>query len=434
MKRILTLLTASLLIFVTTTIARAVDIQTVVSPKGVKALLVEDYTVPLIALSFAFKGGSTQDAEGREGTANLLTTLLDEGAGDIKSQAFQARLDDIGMKYRFRAGLDDFSGGITTIANLSEESFETLRLMLNEPRFDPEPIERMKASLLNSLRSQQTDPGAIAARAWSKSVFGDHPYARPTQGTVDSVEAIETADLAKYRESVFARDNLVIGVVGAIDAEKLKAVLDSVFGDLPENSALKQVREFAGAAAENVQVDLAVPQTNIRMALPGLKRDDPDFYAAYLANYILGGGSFSSRLYDEVREKRGLAYGVYSYLATYDHAGLVGAGSATRADRAGQTVEVMVSEMERFGNEGPTEEELEKAKKYIIGSYAIGNLDTSNKIAGVLVAIQQADLGLDYITKRKDYLEAVTLDDVRRVSKRLFANKPTIVTVGQKAE
>ena len=149
---------------------------------------------------------------------------------------------------------------------------------------------------------------------------------------------------------------------------------------------------------------------------------------------MLGGGSFNSRLYEEVREKRGLAYGVYSYLGTYDHAGIVGAGSETRADRAQQTVDIILAEIERMATEGPTAEELEKAKKYIRGSYAISNLDTSGKIASVLVAIQQANLGIDYIDRRAEYIDAVTLDDAKRIAAQLFGGDPTVITVGRSVE
>jgi len=425
-----------LLIFTVQPISRAyaVEIQTVVSDKGIKALLVEDYTVPLVALSFAFKGGSTQDSDGRAGTAQLLTNMLDEGAADIESQAFQERLDDNGVNYSFEASLDEFSGSIKTLKSSDNEAYELLRLMINEPRFDEEPIGRMKAARLNRLRAQETDPQAIAGKAFRETVFGGHPYERPAEGTIESLTAITAADLEGYRKRVFARDNLVIGVVGAISPEELKPVLDRIFGKLPEKADLKTVEDLKVKTGERVAVDFNTPQTNIRMALPGIKRDDPDFYAGYLVNYILGGGSFSSRLYNEVREKRGLAYGVYSYLGTYDHAGIVGAGTATSAATTQQAVDLILAEIERMAKEGPTEAELKRAKDYIIGAYAISNLDTSGKIAGVLVAIQTSGLGIDYIDKRRDYLEAVTIDDAKRVAARLLDGEPTVITVGKKVD
>jgi len=415
-------------------LAHAVDIKEITSAGGVKALLVEDYTVPLIAVSFSFTGGSTQDMPDKEGTAKLLTNTLDEGAGDIESQEFQTRLQDNGMSYRFRVGYDDFAGSIKTLRSDRADGFELLRLMLNEPRFDPEPVERMKASRLRGLRSEETNPQQLASKAYRELLFAGHPYSRPGDGTLESMQALKPADLRNYVDRVFARDNLVVGIVGAISEKESMEMLDSVFGALPPKAQLTAVPEMKIKTGEDRHVEFKTPQTNIRLALPGIKRDDDEFFAGYLANYVLGGGSFSSRLYTEVREKRGLAYGVYSYLGTYDHAGLVGAGSATRADRAKQTVDVILTELARMAKEGPSAEELEKAKKYIKGSYAIANLDTSGKITWVLVAIQDADLGIDYIDRRAEYIESVTLEDAKRIAAKLFGGKPSVITVGQSAK
>ncbi|MEE9315278.1 MAG: pitrilysin family protein [Rhizobiaceae bacterium] len=414
--------------------AQAVEIKTVVSAKGITALLVENYTVPLIAVSFSFKGGTTQDKVGKEGSAQLMSNMLDEGAAEIKSQAFQEALDDNGMSYSFTAGLDSFSGGIKTLKDSAPRAFELLSLMLNKPRFDEEPIGRMKATHLNSMRAEETNPQAIAGKAFRKALFKNHLYSRHSTGSPKTMGALTGADLEDYRSRVFARDNLVIGVVGAISAEELKVMLDQVFGDLPEKAKLVDVPEFQVTTGETTHIEFDTPQTNIRLALPGIKRDDPEFYTAYLVNYVLGGGSFSSRLYTEVREKRGLAYGVYSYLGTYDHAGMVGGGTATRSERTDKALEVILAEFKRMAKDGPTAEELEKAKKYIIGSYAISNLDTSNKIASTLVAIQTANLGIDYIDKRAEYIDAVTLEDAKRVAAKLYGGNPTIITVGKKVK
>ena len=423
------LLTLTIMVLAST-FANAVEIQTVTSDKGVKALLVEDYTVPLIALQFSFKGGATQDAEGKEGTAQLLTTLLDEGAGDMDSETIQAKLDDVGLSYSFNAGRDGFSGGMKTLVSEKDEAFSTFALMLNEPRFDADPVKRMKNAALSRLKRNKQNPQALAGKALRESVFGSHPYGRSSRGTIESVESLGADDVRDYHRRVFARDNLVVGVVGAISKDELKTVLDAIFGDLPEKAALSPMPDIAPKTGDNVHVDLGVPQTTIALSLPGIKRDDPDFFTAYLVNYVLGGGSFSSRLYTEIREKRGLAYGAYSYLGTYDSSATIGAGTATSAERANQTVDILFAEIKRMAEEGPTEEELEKAKKYIIGSYAVQNLDTSDKIASVLVAIQEADLGLDYIDRRASLIEKVTIEDAKRVARELFSGKATLVTVG----
>ena len=426
------ILVAVVMVVAMVPVAFAVDIKTVQSEKGITALLVEDYTVPLIAVSYSFRGGTTQDGSGKEGTARLMTNMLDEGAGDITSQAFQEAVDDNGMTYSFNADLDSFSGGIKTLKSEAPRAFELLALMLNQPRFDAEPIERMKASRFNGLRAKETNPRAIMGKAMREALFADHLYSRPGDGTLDTMKAITAEDLEDYRKKVFARDNLVVGVVGAISADELKAVLDQVFGDLEPNAQLTPVPEFAVKTGETKHVDFDTPQTNINIAMPGIKRDHPDFYTGYLVNYVLGGSAFSSRLYTEIREKRGLAYGAYSYMQMYDRAGFIAGGSATRADRSEQTVKLMREEFERIAKEGPTADELEKAKKYITGSYAISNLDTSDKIASVLVAIQQSNLGIDYIDKRADYIASVTIEDARRVAAELFSSKPTVITVGQK--
>ncbi|NRB29979.1 MAG: insulinase family protein [Rhizobiaceae bacterium] len=416
------------------TLAQAVEIKPITSPGGINALLVEDYTVPLISVSYSFKGGSTQDLPGKEGTAKLLTNTLDEGAGEITSQDFQIRLQDNGMGYSFSAGYDSFSGGIKALRSDREDSFELLRLMLNEPRFDEAPVERMKASRLNSLRARQANQQYLTGKAVRETLFDGHPYGRPTDGTIETMGALNGDDLRDYMSRVFARDNLVVGIVGAISEEEAGAMLDKVFGALPAKAQLTEVPEINIETGTKKHIEFDTPQTNIRIALPGIKREDDAFFAGYLANYVLGGGSFNSRLYEEVREKRGLAYGVYSYLGTYDHAGIVGAGSATRADRAQQTVDIILAEIERMATEGPTAEELEKAKKYIRGSYAISNLDTSGKIASVLVAIQQANLGIDYIDRRAEYIDGVTLDDAKRIAAQLFGGDPTVITVGRSVE
>ena len=412
--------------------AFAVDIQTVVSDKGVKALLVEDYTVPLVAVSFSWKGaGATQDAEGREGTAELLTTMMDEGAGERDSQALQEALADNGMNYSFRAGYDAWSGSFKTLVSDLDESVDLMADMLNRPRFDDEPLERMKAGLSNRLRRSETSPGGVMGKALRENVFKDHPYGRPADGTLESVAAITRDDLIDQHKRSLARDNLYVGVVGAISPEELKPILDELFGDLPETAQINEVPGLPEVAGGTVHVPLDVPQTNVRIVQPGIAREDPDFYAAYLVDHVLGGGAFQSRLYNEVREKRGLAYGAYSSLPTYQAGGLAIAQSATRQERIGETIDVMTSQIERMGKEGPTDEELRQAKDFIIGTYAISNLDTSDKIANVLTAIQREGLGEDYIDRRKEIFEAITPEQAKRAAQRLYGNEPLIITVGR---
>ena len=409
--------------------AEAVNIQEVTSPGGITAWLVEDYTVPIVTVNFAFRGGAAQDPAGKAGLANLMSGLLDEGAGELDSVAFQTRLQDLNVDLSFDAGRDAFFGNLRTLKQHQEEAFELLRLALNEPSFDEEPLARVRGQVLSTIRRAETDPSEIAGKAWREVLFGDHPYGRPTEGTLESVAAIGEDDLRAFHGRTLARGNLVLAVVGAIDAETLGRELDRAFGGLPAKAELKPVAEVTPREGVHRHVALAVPQTVIRMGGEGLTRTDPDFIPAYIANHIVGGGSFSSRLYEEIREKRGLAYSVGTGLAAFDHAGAYVAAAATRADAARTAIEVMTDGIERFAAEGPTQEELDKAKSYLIGNYAL-RFDDSRKIARQLISIQLDRLGIDYIDKRNDLVRAATLEDVKRAAERVFGGEPSIITVG----
>lgn len=406
--------------------AGAVDIQRVVSPKGIEAWLVAEHTVPVIAVSFAFDGGSAQDPDGKPGVANMLSGLLDEGAGDLDSRAFQTALDDYSIGLSFDSSRDSFSGSLRTLSAHRDEAVRLARLALTEPRFDPEPVERIRSQIITGIRASERDPGEIASRAMMEAVFGGHPYAAPSEGTPESVAAITADDLDAYRNKILARDNLKVAVVGDIDAAELGPMLDQIFGDLPVKANRTGVPDVAPREAKAIDVPMATPQAIIQVAGNGLKRDDPDFITASVASYILGGGGFSSRLYEEIREKRGLAYSVWLGLIPLDHAGLWMVSTSTRADQADTVVALIEDEVKRFAVEGPTEAELAEAKAYLIGSYPL-RFDTSGAIADQLLAIQLEDLGIDYIDKRNNLIAAVTIDDIRRVSKRLFGGDGRVV-------
>ncbi|MGE0232931.1 MAG: M16 family metallopeptidase [Flavobacteriaceae bacterium] len=412
----------------------ATEIQRVVSPGGIEAWLVEEHTVPLVAMNFAFAGGSSQDPREKLGVANMTSALLDEGAGEMDAQAFQRRAGELALRYDFNAGRDEFFGDIRVVEENIDEGFELVRLALTAPRFDEDAVERIRGQILSSLRDDLSEPNTIAGRAWMAAIYPDHPYGRPQEGTLDSVAAISPADLAAFVKANFARDNLHIAVVGAIDAERLGPLLDRVFGDLPEKAQLTPVADVepADAAFETV-IDTDIAQTVIQFGGPGIDRDDDDFMAGYVLNHILGGGTFTSRLYDEIREKRGLAYSVYTYLYPLEHSALYAGGVATRADRAAQSLSIIREEIARMAKAGPTQEELDKAKAFLKGSYAL-RFDTSSKIAGQVLGIQLDGLGIDYFDRRNDLIDAVTLDDVKRVAERLFgAGAPYVTIVGSKA-
>lgn len=411
--------------------ARAdVDIQRVTSPGGVEAWLVEDYSVPIVAIRFAFKGGSTQDPAGKEGLANLMTGLFDEGAGDLDSDAFQLRLDDAGAEIGFSAGPDRVSGAMRMLAESQDEAFALLRMAIVEPRFDTVPLDRIRGQIVSGIQARALDPAAKSDIAWAEALYDGHPYARREEGTVETLAAITPDDLRAFHARIFARSNLVVSVVGAIDAETLGSRLDELFAGLPAEPSLVPIERADVKLDQQIRVDYDLPQTTLQLAFPGIQRNDPQFFAAYLMNHILGGGTFSSRLFTEVRERRGLAYGIGSSLANREYASALVIGTATRSDRAAETLALIRAEVQRMADEGPTAEELALAKKYVTGAYAINNLDSSSAIARTLIDLQVDKLGIDYIDRRVDLIDAVTLDDVKEAAKRLLTAEPAVMIVG----
>ncbi len=409
--------------------ASAVDIQRVVSPGGIEAWLVESRQVPLIAMRFGFQGGSTQDPEGKAGLAYFVSGMLDEGAGDLKSQEFQERLADDAVKLSFDASRDNFTGSLQTLTKNMDKAFELTRLALNEPRFDAEPIQRIRGQILASLAFDKKDPQKVAAREWYKLAFPDHVYARQIKGTADTVRGLSADDMRAFTKNVFARDTLKVAVVGDIDAKTLGVVLDRVFGGLPAKANLVSIPEAkAPIGPSQLITEMNVPQAVAQFGHSGVKRNDPDFVPAFVMNYILGGGGFSSRLTEEVREKRGLAYSVYSYLLPYRYASVYAGNVATENKSIAKSISVIQKELERMAVDGPSEEDLKNAKQYLTGSYAL-RFDTSSKIAGQLLWIQIEDLGIDYVEKRNSLIEAVTLDDLKRVAKRILQADGLIVSI-----
>lgn len=411
--------------------AAATTIERVVSPSGIEAWLVREPSVPLIAMNFAFRGGASQDPADKPGLATMAAGLLDEGAGDLDSRTFHERLEAKAIELGFTAGRDHFGGSVRTLTENKDEAFDLLRLSLTAPRFEQVDIDRVRNQVLSMLRREAMNPNDIAYKRWWQTAFANHPYGRPMRGTPESVAAIGADDLKTYVRDVFARDTLKISIVGNIDAAAAGALVDKVFGTLPAKALLQPVANAdPQELGRRIIVDVDVPQSVVVIGGSGIARKDPDFMAAYIVNHILGGGSFSSRLYREVREVRGLAYSVYSSLVPLQHAALFMSSTATRTDRAGQTLDVVEKEIRRIADNGPTEDELAKAKSYLLGSYAL-NFDTSSKIAGQLVAIQLDDLGIDYINKRNDLINAVTMADVKRVAKRLLDGGLLVTVVGR---
>ena len=409
----------------------AIEIQEVTSPGGITAWLVEDHTIPFTALEIRFRGGASVEPSDKRGATNLMTALLEEGAGDMDARAFARARDGLAASFRYGVSDDALSVSAQFLTENRDAAVDLLRQSLIQPRFDADAIERVRAQVLSGLRSDEKDPQSIAARRFDALVFGEHPYATSLDGTVETVTALTRDDLLAAHAATMARDRIHVSAVGDITATELGALLDSLLGDLPVTGASMPGPadpEFPGGVTV---VDFPTPQSVVLFGQPGVAQEDPDFFAAFILDHILGGGGFESRLMTEVREKRGLTYGIYTYLADRDHAQTWGGSVASANDRVAEAVEVIRAEWARLQAEGVTAAELENAKTYLTGAYPL-RFDGNGTIANIIVGMQMRGFPIDYAATRNDKVNAVTLADVNRVAREVLDPAAlSFVVVGQ---
>jgi zinc protease len=356
---------------------------------------------------------------------------LDEGAGDLDGKAFHERVENHAIELGFQVGRDYIHGSLRALNEHRDEAFDLLRLALTSPRFDADAIDRLRGQTMATLQRDTTNPNDLASRRWWQTAFPDHPYGREGKGTLESVPRITAADMREYVRRVFARNELKVSIVGDVDAKTAGMLIDRAFGALPAKNDLKPIANATPSGlGRRIVINVDVPQAVVTFGGQGIARQDPEFMAAYIVNHILGGGSFSSRLYREVREKRGLAYGVSDSLVWFRRAAVMLGGTATRADRTADALAVIEQEVKRMAEEGPTPDELAAAKSFLKGSYGL-SLDTSGKIAAQLTQIQIDDLGIDYVQRRSALIDAVTIEDAKRVAKRLYGGGLLVTIAGK---
>lgn len=428
------LLIALLLLVMAPAAARAFAIQDVTSPGGIKAWLVEDKAVPLIAMSFSFGSGSASDPADKSGVANFITGMMDEGAGDLDSKTFQKRRDELGFRLSFDASLDNFEGSFQALTANRDESFDLLRKAVTAPRFAEEPLQRMRQSFLLDIAGKNDDPQQIAYTAWLQQTLPGDPYGRRSTGTAASVGSITAQDLKDAHRRIFNRATLQVAVVGDIDAKTLGPLLDKVFGALPLGEPPQLPPLPAGGQAAQVNViERNIPQSIIVFGHQSIRRDDPQFIAGFVMSEILGGDGFGARLTTEIREKRGLTYGVGAGLSPLRRAGLFLGSLSTRNEKAGEAMTLLKQEIGRMAEEGPTQQELDDAKTYLTGSYAL-RFTSNSAVAGQLLGLQQQGMAIDYVEKRNSLIEALTLAGVKAAARRLLHADKLIVTIVGKPE
>ncbi len=429
MTRLLTIIATLMLLALP---ARAeLDIQEVTSPGGIKAWLVEEHSIPFVALELRFRGGTSLDTDGKAGATYLMTGLLEEGAGDLNAQDFLVARENLATSFGFDAHGDAISISAKFLTENQDQALELLRLALLEPRFDPDALDRVRAQVISIIAGDKQDPNEIAAEAFDRLAFGNHPYAIPSTGTNDSVNRLTREDMLDAHANALARDRMYVAVVGDVTAAELGPMLDVLLGELPETGAPIPARTDISLTGGVTVIDLPTPQSVAVFGHAGIRRDDPDFFAAYVMNQVFGSSGFTSRLTSEVREKRGLTYGVYTYLASYDLAELFMGSVASANDRIAEAISVIRDEWRKMAENGVTEEELLAAKKYLTGAYPL-RFDGNTRIASILAGMQLDNLPTSYVKTRNDQVNAVTKDDVARVARRLL--KPDnlrVVVVGR---
>ncbi|MEO0401683.1 MAG: pitrilysin family protein [Pseudomonadota bacterium] len=412
--------------------ARAeVQIKEVVSPGGITAWLVEEPSIPFMALELRFRGGASLDAPGKRGAINLMTGLLEEGAGDLDARGFARELESLAASFGYDIGDDALSVSASFLTENRAKAVELLRKSVIEPSFDQVALDRVRGQVLTGLRSDAKDPDKIARATFDAIAYGDHPYASQYRGSIDSVTALTRDDMIAAHKAVFAKDRLFVGAVGDITPEELGPLLDTLLGELPETGAPQPGPAEIMIEGGTTVVPFDTPQSVAIFGQRGIEQDDPDFFAARVLNQVLGAGGFESRLMTEVREKRGLTYGVYSFLVPQDHAATLQGQVASANDRIAQAVSVIRDEWSRAAADGVTQEELDAAKTYVTGAYPL-RFNGNAPIARIMVGMQMLGLPIDYIATRNEKVEAVTLEDVKRIAADLLDPEGLhFVVVGQ---
>ncbi|TVS05613.1 MAG: insulinase family protein [Rhodobacteraceae bacterium] len=408
-----------------------VDITPVTAPSGLEAWLVEENSIPFISLELIFAGGANIEPDEQAGAVSLMTSLLSEGAGDMDAQTFAARTEELAARLSFDSGRDTVSVSARFLTEDAEAVIDHLRLALTEPRFDEDAIARVRNQKLASLRRDALNPNMIASRAFARTAFEGHPYARESDGTLETVAALDRDALLAAHQGSIARDRVFIGAAGDVDAETLGALIDRLFEGIPETGApLPDPVEFEASAGFEV-VPFDGPQSVVAFGHSGISRDDPDFLAAFVLNEAFGGGRFGTRLMQNLRVERGLTYGIGTFLS----AGLLGNSFQGRVSTDNQNVENVIEllreEWAQMSDEGITEAERERIVTYLTGAYPL-RFDGNSSIASIMASMQYQEFGIDYVNHRNDMIRALTLDELNAVAERLFDPEGLVfVVVGQ---
>lgn len=408
-----------------------IEVKEVTSPGGITAWLVEDHNIPFTALEIQFRGGTSLDAPEKRGAVNLMTATLEEGAGEMDSRAFAEARDALAAEFRFASGADSVGVSVRFLTENRDQAVDLLREALVNPRFDQDAVDRVREQVLSILRSNEKDPSTIASNTFDALAFGDHPYGSSGDGTLATVAALSRDDVIAAHRGALALDRVYVAAAGDITAEELGPLLDHLLGELPATGAPLPGRAELVLKPGVTVKDFPSPQSTVMFGQGGIDREDEDFFAAFILNEAFGGGRFTARLMREVREKRGLTYGVGSYLVGLDQAELYLGQFSASNDKVAEAIAVVRDQWARMATEGLTEQEVADTKTYLTGSYPL-RFDGNGPIARILVGMQMEGMPIDYAATRNDKIEAVTMEDIKRVAARLYQPDALhFVVVGQ---
>ena len=400
--------------------ARAtVDIVPETSPGGITAWLVEDHSIPFVSLEIRFRGGASLDLLGKRGATYLMTGLLEEGTGNMDAIAYAQRLEELAASFEFEAYDDAISISAQMLTENRDDAIAHLRGAVVSPSFSEDAIERVRAQVQSIIMGDANDPEDIASATFNQLAWGNHPYGSKREGTAESLAGLTRDDLIAAHQGALALDRVYVGASGDITGEELGLLLDTLLGGLPaEGAPMPDRADYALSGGVSV-VDFETPQSVVVFGHQGIFRDDPDYIPAFILNSVVGGSGFASRLMTEVREERGLTYGIGSYLLPLDHGELYLGQFSSDNERVADAIEVVRDQWVDIAENGITQDELEAAKTYLTGAYPL-RFDGNGRIANIMVGMQMSDLGTDYIPTRNDKVNAVTLDEIRTIAARLL--------------
>ncbi len=409
----------------------AFEYQNLKTNSGIEFWFVEDKSIPIVSVSFSFKGGSSNDTKNKNGISNLMTSLLDEGTRNLTSKQFKNEMKMKGMKLSFSTQKDKIDGVFQIISSQAKEGFDLFYEALNHPSFNELDIERVKKQVISSIKIDESDLSTLASNKFNQNFFKDHVFSNNIKGSIDSIKYITKFDLVDFHKKSFVRNNLVIGVAGNVNVNQIKKYIELVFGELEDNQQIYSVQKFKTLSIGEKIFEMKTPQSSVLFGHPGLERNNENFFALRIANYILGGGGFQSRLYKNIREKKGLVYSIYSYLLSYENDGVIVGGFQTRNISVYETIQNVKNEWKKIHSRGITKDELDNAKAYFNGSFT-RNFTSTLSIARLLQVVQYYELGADYFIKREKIINSLNLELVNKVILDYFSeDKLFFMIVGE---